>query len=395
VPPIADLHDSLQDLSELIDRRLVITDERLRVVAYSIHESDTDRARLSVILAHSDTWPVPPASAGHRTVDISGFGRVLVTPLRDHRHRVGFLLLVLERDEAALPPALAATVAEHAGELGLMLSLRTLYAERDRHRVQSLLEDLIGGDSGARAAAASALVDDGLLGASRQYSAVALGSDPRHPAYDAAAGGLTRLAGEATIVCGGRAATASVAGAVLRSGLGVLVFPRPVVADRLARIFDRPEYASIRAGLGPLVTDLTVVAESFRRARDAWQVGCATESPARVLAWSHLGLERLLVRLPLDALVVDDFPAPVHDVLIAGFGAESMATLEAYLSHGGDAAATARDLHVHRSTLYYRLDRIRSAAGVDLADGEVRWELQTGLRIARLAGIISDTVSDK
>lgn len=391
MPPIADLHDALQDLAELLGRRLVITDERLRVVAYSIHESDIDRARLSIVLAHSDSWRVPPGGAGLTVQQIAGIGRVVFSPLRDHRHRVGFLLLALEQGEAVLPPTTGDTLAGHVGELGLMLSLRTLYAERDRNRVRSLLEDLVGGDPALRRAAASGLVDEELLGAARQYSAVALGPDPRHPTHDPAqADAIARLAVEATIDFVGRTSTASVAGAGLGRGLAILAFPRPVVAERLERILDRAEFAAIRAGLGPLVADLTELDSSFERARDAWRVGCVTQAPERVLTWSDLGLDRLLVRLPLDTLTIDDLPAAVRDLLAAGLGADMLGTLEAYLAHGGDAAATARALHIHRSTLYYRLDRIRAVGSLDLADGNLRRELHTGLRIAQLAGLAGD-----
>lgn len=399
VAPIADLHDALQDLSELIDRRLVVTDERLRVVAYSIHEADLDRARLSVVLAHSDSWQVPPGGAGPITQDIPGIGPVVFTPLRDHRHRVGFLLLALEPEEAALPRLVAGHVAEHAGELGLLLSLRTLYAERDRNRVRALLEDVLASDPERRRAAASALVDEGLLGGSRQYSAVAVGPDPRDPGFDPAQADATaRIAVEAIIDFVGRTSTASVAGAALGDGLGILVFPRPVVAERLVRILG--EYAGVRAGLGPLVPDLMAVGESFARARDAWRVGCATAAPEPVLTWTDLGLDRLLIRLPLADLTLADLPDPVHRLLTAGLGPDVLDTLSAYLAHGGDAAATARALHIHRSTLYYRLDRIRAVAAVDLADGLVRRELHTGLRIAELAALMarhdpdSDKVSD-
>ena len=42
---------------------------------------------------------------------------------------------------------------------------------------------------------------------------------------------------------------------------------------------------------------------------------------------------------------------------------------------------------IHRSTLYYRLDRIRELTGSDLHDGRTRRELHTGIRIAQLAGL--------
>lgn len=63
-----------------------------------------------------------------------------------------------------------------------------------------------------------------------------------------------------------------------------------------------------------------------------------------------------------------------------------VATLDA----GGDARASAVALGIHRSTLYYRLTRIRATAGVDLGDGIARRDLHTGLRAARLAGLLTD-----
>ena len=302
--PIADLHDALQDLSELLKRRLVIVDERFRVVAYSIHESERDRARLSIILAHSDSWEVPPAGAGEETQHVAGIGEIRFVPLRDHRHRVGFLLLPLEPGETDLPQATAEALAGHVGELGLLLSLRTLYAERDHHRVRVLLEELIGDDPAIRAGAAAALVDEGLLGLARQYSTVAIGPDPRDLGHDPArADAVARLAVDAIIEFVGRTSTASMVGTCLGRGLGILVFPRPAVAERLARLLG--EHEGVRAGIGPLVRELTDVAGSFGRARDAWRVGCATRAAERVLVWSDLGLDRLQVRLPLDDRCTD------------------------------------------------------------------------------------------
>lgn len=337
---------------------------------------------------------MPAAGAGPRTEDVTGLGTVLFTPLRDHRHRVGFLLLVLEPGEAA-PPAPATTgLTERAPELGLMLSLRNLYAERDRNRVRTLLTDLIGPDPQAGRLAAQALVDEGLLGAARHYSAVAVGPDPGDPAYHSdTADSTARLAVESIIDFVGQTSTASVAGAGIGDGLGLLVFPRPVVVDRLSRILDRPEYAAVRAGLGPLVGALEMVGTSFSRARDAWRVGCATRAAAPVLLWSDLGLDRLLIRLPLAELTPADLPSSVQALLSAGLSDELLSTLETYLAQGGDAAATARVLHIHRSTLYYRLDRVRAVGDLDLSDGVVRRELHTGLRVAQLAGL--DRLSER
>jgi DNA-binding PucR family transcriptional regulator len=64
-------------------------------------------------------------------------------------------------------------------------------------------------------------------------------------------------------------------------------------------------------------------------------------------------------------------------------------TLEAYLRHAGSAPAAADELHIHRTTLHYRLDRIRAITGSEPDDGETRLLLHLGLGVARLLGLLA------
>ena len=59
-----------------------------------------------------------------------------------------------------------------------------------------------------------------------------------------------------------------------------------------------------------------------------------------------------------------------------------MITARALLDNGGDVARTAGQLHIHRTTLYYRLDRIEALTGVDLKAGPGRDDLHMALRLA-------------
>ena len=56
-----------------------------------------------------------------------------------------------------------------------------------------------------------------------------------------------------------------------------------------------------------------------------------------------------------------------------------MATARVILDYGGDVAAAAKALHLHRTTLYYRMDRIQELTGVDLRHGPARTDLQLAL----------------
>ena len=52
----------------------------------------------------------------------------------------------------------------------------------------------------------------------------------------------------------------------------------------------------------------------------------------------------------------------------------------AYISHRGNAAATARALHLHPQTVRYRLGRLRELLGESLDDPDAHFELEAALR---------------
>ena len=60
-------------------------------------------------------------------------------------------------------------------------------------------------------------------------------------------------------------------------------------------------------------------------------------------------------------------------------------TVLAFVQHGGNAAAMARDLHLHPQTIRYRLTRVRELFGDRLDDPDGRFELELALRAKRQA----------
>ncbi|GAB2736412.1 helix-turn-helix domain-containing protein [Salinifilum aidingensis] len=95
----------------------------------------------------------------------------------------------------------------------------------------------------------------------------------------------------------------------------------------------------------------------------------------RALDWSELGSWRLLHGWPLEPATVRELSEDAARLLDRGTR-EQQRTALAYLDHGRSAVPTCRALAVHRSTLYYRLERIR-----DLLGGGV---LEDGWRAASL-----------
>lgn len=375
-----ELDDAVQDLSEQLGRRLLVLDEAMKVVAYSIHESPADRRRLFHLLAHSDSWSRPRA---HTVVaDLPEIGRMQFHRLLNStRHSVGHLVVALREGEGRV-----AVPDPAADRLALLLEARQAGSADRSATARSLTADLVGGDAARRKEAAAELLRQGLLSNSESYCAVALGVDPRGatPAdLDQA-----ELAVAATLRFVGESSTATVTGSVLADHIGVLVFPRPVVVERLERILTRPQTRGVRAGIGPL-TGLTDLHHSFDRACWAGRASWLAPSDHPVVqTWRAAGLDGTLARLPLEDFTGEDLPALVADLLAGQPAAVLVETLEAYLAAGGDAKRTAQVLRIHRSTLYYRLDQLRPRIAGDLSDGIVRREVHVGLRMARLAGLL-------
>ncbi len=67
----------------------------------------------------------------------------------------------------------------------------------------------------------------------------------------------------------------------------------------------------------------------------------------------------------------------------AEHGTQLVLTLSEYLDCGGNYDASARALSVHRSTLKYRLRRIREVSGHDLGRPDIQFNLQVATRAWR------------
>jgi purine catabolism regulator len=75
---------------------------------------------------------------------------------------------------------------------------------------------------------------------------------------------------------------------------------------------------------------------------------------------------------------------PVVRQLLEDRAGDLLHTLEAYLDAGGNGVLTAETLHIHRSTLNYRLARIEQMLQHDLQDAAVRTNLLVALKLLRL-----------
>lgn len=390
------LEGHVQAYADRLGRPIIVFDVDLTVVAFSVHDRDVDHARLAIILSHKGSsrakdsitkYRVAYAEGPVRIPPINGGQARQVTPIRHEGHLVGYISSTLP--EALLHPDVDESAVHDDDELregrdqiGIILAAMALGTREDEDRSLRLVTGLLMGDIEQRARAADELLTTALVSPVPHYTVISIQAS----AAAEVSAATMRLVLDRALVMIPVFPSLKAVGAVV-DGEAILVVPYEIDATKLAALLDVQAFSGLRAGVGGAHAPLTDAHRSLREARIAARGAIIDPTHDRMALWEQLGLDRMLLQLPLADLAVGDLPVSVQRLLAAQSGPDLAQTLEAYLDYGCDAQRTAQQLHVHRSTLYYRLDRVRAITEVDLSEGAVRRELHTALRIATLAGL--------
>lgn len=139
-----------------------------------------------------------------------------------------------------------------------------------------------------------------------------------------------------------------------------------------------------RVGVGGWCDRPRHLPRSYREAQLAlkMQRRVGSRDPAAVTFYDELGVYRILAEVENQDSIerfVRQWLGPLLDY-DAAKQSQLVATLSAYLECGGHHDATTAAIFVHRSTLKYRLSRIRTLLGLDVNDPDVRFNLQMATR---------------
>ena len=139
------------------------------------------------------------------------------------------------------------------------------------------------------------------------------------------------------------------------------------------------------AGLGEPATAPGQVHRSAAEARDAARLGLLVLGPGHVARPADLGVYRLLLALR-ESAALGPFVAQTLAPLLADRrnGDTLIQTLDVFFACNGNLSAAARELHLHRNSLLYRLHRARELLGHDLDDPELRLALQLAIKGRRV-----------
>jgi hypothetical protein len=137
-----------------------------------------------------------------------------------------------------------------------------------------------------------------------------------------------------------------------------------------------PTHVGATSGRPLPLLDLRTAIQRAVTTRRVIAAGALLASPT----WDDLGAWHLIVDAPPEVNPADLHPGA--DTLAALPRTDLIDTARTVLELGGDVTRAAADLHIHRTTLYYRLDRIATLTGVDLRTSPDRLDLHMALRLA-------------
>jgi PucR family transcriptional regulator, proline-responsive transcriptional activator len=393
--PVSDVQQLLDTIASESGTGASVDDLAGQLVAYSTHRGRADDARVRALLERRSPEDVRAWETSHGTAtavhplvipanDELGMSARICIPLVHRGIRAGLLFLI--SDEASPTGDQATATADRlAGRTEALAALiyesSTPRLDDRRVREGALLDACRGDGLAARRLAEStgpATTGQGFL-----VTVTLLRGDgstsERDAEHDLA---QTRVAAHQVL------SPRTLVHAVTHRQVVSVLRARPsepsadAATDAATDVHDR--LAHVLPAAGPtgvaLARDLATETDvAHARALTAAQAAAVDPALADVTAWSDIGVYRLLTRLadaaPRSELLDRLAQAPNGEVLLS--------TLESVYDHPGGVQAAAGALHLHRTSLYYRLGRIRDLLGADPLNGQTRTELHLALKLRR------------
>ncbi|MDD3204265.1 MAG: helix-turn-helix domain-containing protein [Lachnospiraceae bacterium] len=122
---------------------------------------------------------------------------------------------------------------------------------------------------------------------------------------------------------------------------------------------------NVHVAYGTIVNEIKEVSRSYKEAKMALDVGKIFFDERDIIAYSELGIGRLIYQLPIPLckmFIKEIFGGKSPD----DFDEETLTTINKFFENSLNVSETSRQLFIHRNTLVYRLDKLQKSTNLDL-----------------------------
>lgn len=394
----ADIDQAVAIIAARLGRALSVEDLDGGLLAYSAHQPTADRVRINFVLSKLvppdvSAWqlshgiatavkPVPvPANA-----DLGMLGRVCV-PLLSLGFRVGYLW-VLQLDDEGGPDAILQELKVIRPELDTLAKILLNGTSPDSDGRRAREAQFLAACFGDREAVVSVRGWPGVHGGGPWQLATLLERGDNAQRNPAESGLLQRLSalhatlGINTVLFSAGTQTHVVL--LLRDGIDGV--DEAEILRRFGLGLSRPggqSAAPALLGLSEPFSDLRRLPDAYAEARSAVQAAWVDAQLGALVSFRAIGVYQFLA-------VEGREVSPGESSLFSELrefdrNGELLPVLELLYDKNGSVAEVAAQLHLHRTSIYNRLWRIRSLIGVDPLGGQARLELHLALKAERWA----------
>lgn len=137
------------------------------------------------------------------------------------------------------------------------------------------------------------------------------------------------------------------------------------VAGSILQYLEKEGIGNIHIAYGTIIGEIKEVSRSYKEAKMALDVGKIFFNERDIIAYSELGIGRLIYQLPIPLckmFIKEIFEGKSPDK----FDEETLTTIYKFFENNLNVSETSRQLFIHRNTLVYRLDKLQKDTGLDL-----------------------------
>lgn len=136
-------------------------------------------------------------------------------------------------------------------------------------------------------------------------------------------------------------------------------------ARAIEQFLTKENFKDVHISYGTVIHEIKEVSRSYKEAKMALDVGKIFFDERNIIAYSELGIGRLIYQLPIPLckmFIKEIFGGKSPD----DFDEETLMTIHKFFENSLNVSETSRQLFIHRNTLVYRLDKLQKTTGLDL-----------------------------